>query len=147
MVPNLGVIYSPQGPSVCPFSQHSNFPLPFWCWLLRSNNATADGNQWSSVFRRFENQVFLLVASSISIRTKCFYLDNSPTLSPTLSKLWACLSLHTAVNSCSPKWSIPRVRCVHNYQIITCLVCYLCQPLCLALILHLFCDFKTSDVS
>ena len=42
------------------------------------------------------------------------------TLSTTPSKLCVCLVPDTAVNSCSQKWYLPRIRCVDNRQITIC---------------------------
>ena len=68
---------------------------------------------------------YFLVMSSISIRTIWFHLDD-------------CLMLHTGVNSCSRNWSLPRVHCIQNCQIIPCPMCSFSQPLHLTLTLYLF---------
>ena len=67
----------------------------------------------------------------------CFHLNDFPILPAILSKSWSSLELHTTVNSCYPKLSLPRVCYVHNCQIITFLICYFCQLLYLILILDL----------
>ena len=47
------------------------------------------------------------------------------------------MMMMTAVNICSRKWNRLSVHCIHNWQIITCLM-FFCQPLHLTLVLHLF---------
>ena len=97
-------------------------------------------NCWWNLIFSFQiwYQSFPLAISSISIRTLHFQFDDSPIWLPTLSKYGACLPIHAVVKSRSPKWNMPRIRCVRNCQIITYLVCSFCQPLHLTQILHLF---------
>ena len=62
--------------------------------------------RWNSLifsYQKIWSLSFKLATSSISIRTMCFYLDDSPTLSSVPRKKWVCLALHTALNSCFPK--------------------------------------------
>ena len=61
---------------------------------------------------------FLLDTFLISIRTVCFPLDNSLTLSSTPNKSRACLTLYTAVDIASQKRSMLKVHWVCNCQII-----------------------------
>ena len=106
------------------YSLHPTFKIfssPFDVVLWRSTITIANGTHSSSVFRRLEIQVSCLphpITYPISIKIMCFCLDNSPTLSPTPSKYWAFLALHTDVNAWSWKLSMPRVCCICNCQIL-----------------------------
>ena len=108
---------------VLPNFQNSFFT--FWCWPWKSSIKIADRIHSSLVF----SPSFLLASSLISWRITCFCFDDSLTLSLSPSKKWVHLTQHTPVNRCCPKWSMPKVCCVHNFQIITCLMWFFCQPL------------------
>ena len=60
---------------------------------------TANRTHWSSMFRRFEVPSFLLATFLISIKTTCFHLNNSPTLSPWGGQqIYQPYHLHSAMN-------------------------------------------------
>ena len=97
--------------------------------------------RWDSLIfgvQKIWNLSFLLATTLIFIRTMCFHLDDFPILWPKPSKFCVHLALHATVNSCSPKWRVGRVHCIHNCQIMTFLKCSFCLPLHLNLLLHLF---------
>ena len=89
------------------------------------------------------NLSFVLVISSISKRTTCFHLDSFPCLLPAPFKLWACLSLHTAVNICSLKWNMLRSQLSESSLVWLALSV---QLLHLTLVSLLFLWLLTSDV-
>ena len=79
---------------------------------------------------------FLLVRTSISIRTTCLHLDDSPTLSPTSHQKWVYLVHRIAISSCSNMKHVQSTLCL--CQLITYLMCSFRHSLNLKLILYCF---------
>ncbi len=119
-----------QGPSMWSFTKFSKFSL---CLLMLTVKKYHYNCRWNSLIfsvQKIWSPSFLLATSLISIRNTCFHVDDTSTISPTLSILWVFLAL--------PKWCMPRACCIGNCQNINCLRCSFYRPLHLTLISHIF---------
>ena len=128
--------YHPKFIPCGPTTNLQNFLFTFWCLLWRSNFTTVDRIHWSSEHRLFKVQISCLPHPWFQ---KNYVL---------LSEWFPNLITHTqqkvsTTYHCEQffsKWSMPRVRCIYNCQIITCLMCSIYQLFDLTL--TSFCDCK-----
>ena len=115
------------GPHV---TQISKFSLCFGYWLQWSTITTADRTYRSSVFIKFEVQIYSFLYSQFLYEPRVSTLIISQRYHPhqaSCEYVWHYILL----------WSMSRVCCISNCQTITCLTCFFSQLFYLTPILYI----------